>query len=321
MGKLNFDEIRAEAAGRWIDIFRALGIDVREDGKHGPCPSCGGKDRFRFDNKEGRGDYYCSGCGAGDGFILVEKVMSTDIRGAMEAVSNVIGSCQKNTVPKEKPISAGIFRKMFVESSPATGSDLVGLYLQSRGLSTIPTMLRYSKACWDSETKKDQRAMLAVVTLPDGTASTMHRTYLDVEGGKLAIEQPKKLMPVLVKGKGGAIRLMEPVEGLIGLAEGIESAIAASEDMNIPVWAAVSTAMMEAFDPPPDIKCVVIIADNDRNYAGQKSAYVLANKLVKKKIDAIVHVPDIPGQDWLDQYTTQGQYQKQRELLLKGETK
>lgn len=307
---LDFDNIRAESVGRWVSIFRALGIDVREDGKHGPCPSCGGKDRFRLDNKEGRGDYFCSGCGAGDGFMLVEKVMGVDIRGAMDAVSHVIGGCEKNTVPKEKTISKEVFRKLFTESTPAIGSDPVGLYLNSRGLKTVPKMLRYSKACWEAETKKDQRAMLAVVTLPDGTASTIHRTYLDIESGKLGIKSPKKLMPVLIKGKGGAIRLADPVDGLVGLAEGIESAIAASEDMHIPVWAAVNTAMMEAFEPPKGIKTVVIIADNDKSFAGQKAAYTLAKKLrTINKIDVIVHVPDIPGQDWLDQYTTQGWYE------------
>ena len=39
-------------------------------GKHGPCPLCGGRDRFRFDDKDGRGTYFCSGCGAGDGVRL-----------------------------------------------------------------------------------------------------------------------------------------------------------------------------------------------------------------------------------------------------------
>lgn len=312
--QLDFEDIRAQSNGKWISIFRALGIDVREDGKHGACPACGGKDRFRFDDKEGRGDYYCSGCGAGNGFGLVEKVLNVDIKGAMGAVSHVLGGCKKNEIPREKTISRSVFRKLFVDSDTASASNPVGLYLKGRGLRTVPAVLRYSKACYESETKRDQRAMLAIVTLPDGTASTMHRTYLDLEGGKLAIKSPKKLMPVLTPGKGGAIRLFDPVDGLVGLAEGIESAIAAHEDMKIPVWAAVSTAMMEAFEPPVGVKCVVIIADNDKNFAGQKAAYTLAKKLIMiNKIEVIVHVPDIPGHDWLDQYTTQGWYGKKGE--------
>jgi len=49
-----------------------LGVDpVFLDGKHHPCILCGGKDRFRFDNKDGSGSYFCSQCGAGTGMQLL----------------------------------------------------------------------------------------------------------------------------------------------------------------------------------------------------------------------------------------------------------
>ena len=56
------------ATGRWPGILKHFGLDDRTlSGDHCPCPVCGGKDRFRFDDKEGRGTYYCSHCGAGHG--------------------------------------------------------------------------------------------------------------------------------------------------------------------------------------------------------------------------------------------------------------
>ena len=64
-------DVRTAARGRWRGILHSLGMDERSlSGKHCPCPLCGGKDRFRFDDKDGRGTYYCSGCGAGDGVKL-----------------------------------------------------------------------------------------------------------------------------------------------------------------------------------------------------------------------------------------------------------
>jgi len=70
------DEIHARlGADGWARVLVQLGIpETCLRNKHGPCPACAGKDRFRFDNKRGRGDFYCNVCGAGDGFKLLERV-------------------------------------------------------------------------------------------------------------------------------------------------------------------------------------------------------------------------------------------------------
>ena len=53
------------AKGKWKGILLTLGIPAEVlVPKHGPCPLCGGKDRFRWDNKEGQGTYICNSCGA-----------------------------------------------------------------------------------------------------------------------------------------------------------------------------------------------------------------------------------------------------------------
>ena len=48
--------------------------------RHQACPVCGGSDRFRFDDKEGRGTWFCNQCGAGDGLKLVESVQRDPIQ-------------------------------------------------------------------------------------------------------------------------------------------------------------------------------------------------------------------------------------------------
>lgn len=48
-------DVRTVAQGRWPSILAAFGLDERAlSGKHGPCPMCGGQDRFRFDDLDGR---------------------------------------------------------------------------------------------------------------------------------------------------------------------------------------------------------------------------------------------------------------------------
>jgi putative DNA primase/helicase len=84
---MNIEQIVKTAKGKWPLIFEGLGINVGT-GKHGPCPVCGGKDRFRFDNLEDRGTWICNLCGAGDGLELVKNSYDCS---KMEAASMVSG--------------------------------------------------------------------------------------------------------------------------------------------------------------------------------------------------------------------------------------
>lgn len=61
--------------------------------KHCPCPTCGGKDRFRFDDIGGHGSWFCNQCTpqAGDGFRLVQNVRGCDFPEAVQLVAGVLG--------------------------------------------------------------------------------------------------------------------------------------------------------------------------------------------------------------------------------------
>ena len=50
------------ARGHWKEILHfKLGIELESlENKHKPCPGCGGKDRFRFDDINGNGSWICS---------------------------------------------------------------------------------------------------------------------------------------------------------------------------------------------------------------------------------------------------------------------
>lgn len=78
---MKISEITAQAVDKWDYIFHSLGIEVG-NGKHCPCPMCGGKDRFRFDNQNGRGTYICNQCGSGDGLELIKHYYHCDAKEA-----------------------------------------------------------------------------------------------------------------------------------------------------------------------------------------------------------------------------------------------
>lgn len=100
-------ELRNRAQGRWYGILCHLGIDPSHlRNKLGPCAGCGGHDRFRWDDKNGHGTFYCNGGGnplAGDGFGLVKHVFNCDFPEAAKMVEEALGGKQSPPIPKCVP--------------------------------------------------------------------------------------------------------------------------------------------------------------------------------------------------------------------------
>jgi len=53
------------------------------------------------------------------------------------------------------------------------------------------------------------------------------------------------------------------------------------------------------FKPPKEYRKIKIFGDNDDNFAGQKAAYILANKLYLDDLVVDVEIPEERG-DWND---------------------
>jgi putative DNA primase/helicase len=88
---------------------------------------------------------------------------------------------------------------------------------------------------------------------------------------------------------------------VLGIAEGIETALGALKRTGVPTWAAYSATLLEQFQPPETVKKIVIFGDNDESFTGQKSAFVLAHRLKREGFDVEVRIPDCVGTDWADE--------------------
>lgn len=97
---LTFPQVRDAALGRWKElIFPSFAITVPvQKNKHGPCPICGGTDRFRCDDKQGKGTYICNQCGAGDGFELIVKARNYSHAEVLKEVGSILGLSSDSTV-------------------------------------------------------------------------------------------------------------------------------------------------------------------------------------------------------------------------------
>ena len=89
------DDVMRAACGRWVDVLGRLGVKTELlENKHGPCPGCGGKDRFRWDDKDGEGTWLCSQGGggtiSGDGLALLMHVTGKEWKECLTMVGEVV---------------------------------------------------------------------------------------------------------------------------------------------------------------------------------------------------------------------------------------
>jgi len=283
-------KLRDRCNGRWLEILTSPQIGIDEsllDGKHRACPGCKGKDRFRFIGDD-HGGYFC-GDMRGDGFGLLQHVFGGDFASAAKMVEDVIG---KDDNWKPGPRKQTYAERLQSIAKPAPRS----LYLESRGLEMAPG-LRFA---WrvdyhDDGTVRNFAAMLAPVTR-DGKFLTYHVTYL-LDGAKAPVDPARKILPGPTLT--GASVALYPAAEEMGIAEGIETAIAAKMIFGIPVWSALSTALMKSWEPPAIAKRVTVFADHDPNAAGQAAAWHLCHRLRMKGIETDVRMPTMFG-DWND---------------------
>lgn len=110
------NDVREACRGKWDSVLSALGVNAALlVDRHGPCPGCGGKDRFRFDDKDGSGSFICSqGCGdmlAGDGIALLAHCRGIEWSQAVNVVGSAAcpekGKAVGSGIPRSKPAPAG----------------------------------------------------------------------------------------------------------------------------------------------------------------------------------------------------------------------
>lgn len=293
------------ATGRWPAILMHYGIEERFlRNKHGECPLCGGKDRYRFDNKLGRGSWICNQCGAGDGFALLEKFKGWTFKEAAYQVELIAGNvaAQQIKVESDDAKKMAAVKRVWNEAQPVCKGDPVWKYLHRRiGIELVPACLRFHPALpyVEGDSLDYYPALVAAVTSHEKQGIGVHRIYLTSAGDKAPVETAKKLMTG--KPMGGASIKLSAAGEVLGIAEGIETALAAARQFSVPTWAAISAGLMEQWLPPEGVKTVIVFGDNDVSFTGQASAFALAKKLRLKGINAEVRIPETVGTDWADQ--------------------
>lgn len=314
------DAVKQRAHGRWSEVLAAAGIEERIlRHRNGPCPSCGGTDRFQYTDKFGEGNYHCRQCGPGGGFKLLQAVRGVDFHAALCEVERCLGvlpaaaACEAGAPAAPGERMRRLVQRIWDEARPVVAGDEVDRYLRGRGLTLNrhPPVLRFHPSLGYFEKGADGKsrqiaaypAMLALIQAPDGQAVTLHRTYLR-DGRKLDAADAKKVLSAGIHG--AAVRLFD-AGAQLALCEGIETALAVHLATGKPVWAGISAGNLEKLWVPDTVREVCIYADNDAggDFAGQCFAYALARRLKREEKttgprQVRVFVPRHAGTDWAD---------------------
>jgi putative DNA primase/helicase len=185
-------------------------------------------------------------------------------------------------------------------------------YLHSRGLAVTSEVLaadvlRFHPACPFKLTSGQLVRLPAMVALMRDIVTNepcaIHRTALKPNGsGKAEMPDGTEAKKMLGPAKGAVIKLIadEDVTIVLGIAEGIETALTAICADWRPVWACGSAGAIKAFPVLPGIEALTIFADADKNGVGQEVARACARRWAGAGREATVILPPDDGSDWND---------------------
>lgn len=105
--KYDIELVRQAAASQWPGVFHAIaGVDLSTlDGRHHPCPKCGGTDRFRLIDDQA-GALHCNQCFSsknGDGFAAIQWLLGCDFKAGLVKVADHLGIKPEKSSKKADP--------------------------------------------------------------------------------------------------------------------------------------------------------------------------------------------------------------------------
>jgi putative DNA primase/helicase len=249
-----------------------------------PCPNHG----------KGRGDRNpsLSVTDGDDGRLLLRCFAGCDFLEVLDELKRR-GLADGNQSSPVRGFTPSLHR--FVEPDPDVGAlaiwqatvetheTFVDEYLSRRGIYLRPPMLR----C-----RLDRRSMVAAVQAPDGKIVAIQQTWLTSDGEKAAAKR-------LTTGSLGtsAVRLGASA-GIMGLAEGVETALSAMQLTGMTVWASLGSSRLHSVELPPEVEEVHIFVDNDE--PGRGAARRAAGIHTRLRREVYLRSPPDQCGDWND---------------------
>lgn len=316
-------DVAAAACGHWPELLAAMGIDTPHRGKHGPCPACGGKDRFRLDDKGGRGTWICSHCGNGDGLDLVCRVTSKNPKEAAELVAPLVGlsaggldPAERERIQRQQQAKADQDRKRSEQQRQKAARRAADImadtgqgespYLERKGfgshLSAVNrTLIR--------EGGENFHAGSLVVALTDEGGALVNVQLIRADGSKRYLAGGQK---------AGAYHRIEG-GALVAVVEGYATGLSVHLAIGATVYCAMDAGNLHAVAQiarrqHPEAR-ILLCGDNDEGTQGNPGKAKSEQAAVA--IGGLIALPPIAG-DWNDHHRARG-LTATKEAIMQGE--
>jgi phage/plasmid primase-like uncharacterized protein len=278
---------------RAAGIARQLGATRQGNNWRCACPRGCGYGLSFCDGEDGRLLAFCFGGCPFDRIIaaLVEYGLLDD-DGDDSQVSRSVTVCQRDGSQR-----VALARQIY---NSGIQDERIAVYLRSRGIRLISPVLRFAEQA-PHRLGVLLPAMLAPIVDVDGEQIGVHLTYLRRDGGGKAEVTKEYQRECRGAVRGGAIRLIpfEPDVELV-LAEGLETSLAASELFGLPCWSAVYAGGLCSLVLPPEVRRIVIAADNDASGVGQRNALAAYDRWAAEGRSVRIVAPPVVGDDFND---------------------
>jgi hypothetical protein len=301
---------------RTIDMFGLLtarGRTLKRQGRGspeyaGPCPLCGGRDRFAINTAKLL--WVCRGCQrGGDVIALIQHLDNcTFIEAVRYLIGNDIGriSCKplmaRSSGPNCKPVDhIDLALTIWHETQPM--GMLGKRYLASRELELPPQadeVLRFHPSCPFGGGARHPCLVALYRDIVSNAPCAVHRTALTADGRKI---ERKALGPT----SGAAIKLYadEMIESGLFIGEGIETVLRGIRFGLRPAWALGCAGAIRAFPVLRGIETLTILVDNDLpdqngRRVGQDAAQSCGMRWAAAGHEVRLITPNRPGTDMAD---------------------
>ena len=195
--------------------------------------------------------------------------------------------------PDETPQDPDALR-LWMQSVPISGTSGETYLQQHRGVTPpYPQSVRFVSQMWAPD-GNDRPAIIAAVSRPDRKIIAVQCTFLTTDGQKAPIKIPRMTIGKLGTG---AVRLARATD-VLGLAEGLETALGAMQLSGVPTWAVLGAQRLSTVSVPDAVKTIHIFTDNDG--PGRRAADRAADLLTREGRHVSLRFPPDGDGDYND---------------------